>query len=64
MYDVVIVGVGPAGLMAATKLPKTFSFLIIDSKKEIGLPIKCGEGIRKKEFIRLFKHKNYPLLFR
>ncbi|MBW2966164.1 NAD(P)/FAD-dependent oxidoreductase, partial [Candidatus Woesearchaeota archaeon] len=38
------------------------NFLIIDSKKEIGLPLKCGEGIREKEFIDFFQHKNYPFV--
>jgi len=62
MLDVVIVGAGPAGLMAARSLPKNFSFLVIDKKKEIGLPIKCGEGIREKEFIQLFKTNDFPFV--
>ena len=62
MLDVVIVGAGPAGLMAARSLPKNFSFLVIDKKKEIGLPIKCGEGIREKEFVKLFKTKDFPFV--
>ncbi len=62
MYDVVIVGAGPAGLMAARKLPKTFSFLVIDSKAKIGFPLKCGEGIRDKEFVKLFGGKEHPFV--
>jgi len=62
MYDVVIVGAGLAGLMAASKLPKSLSFLVIDSKREIGLPLKCGEGVREKEFISLFGHKDYSFV--
>ncbi len=62
MHDVVIVGAGPAGLMAARSLPDTFSFLVIDSKKKIGLPLKCGEGVREKEFIGFFGNNNYDFV--
>lgn len=62
MHDVVIVGAGPAGLMAARNLPDTFSFLVIDSKNKIGLPLKCGEGVREKEFLGFFKSKDYSFV--
>lgn len=59
MYDVVIIGAGLAGLMAARSLPKSFSFLVIDSKEKVGLPLKCGEGVRAERFTKLFKDKKY-----
>lgn len=62
MYDIVIIGAGPAGLMAARNLPSNFSFLVIDSKKKIGSPLRCGEGVREKEFLKFFKHKNYSFV--
>ncbi len=46
MYDAIIIGSGPSGLMAglaATRCGK--DFLIIDKKKEIGKPVQCAEGI-------------------
>lgn len=62
-YDIVIIGLGPAGLMAANRLKKQkISFLAIDRKEKIGLPLRCGEGIREKEFIKFFRHSDYPFV--
>lgn len=62
-YDAIIIGAGPAGLMAGRALnKKNIKFLIIDSKKEIGKPLRCGEGIRENEFLKFFKHKNYDFV--
>jgi digeranylgeranylglycerophospholipid reductase len=63
MYDVVIIGAGPAGLMAARILRNSNAdFLVIDSKKEIGLPLKCGEGIRRDGFEALFGHSYHDFI--
>lgn len=48
--------------MAARELPKNLSFLVIDSKNQIGLPLRCGEGVREKEFLQFFRHKNYSFI--
>lgn len=60
MYDVIIIGAGTAGLMAAQQLKG--KFLVLDSKKEIGYPLRCGEGIRERVFLQFFKHTNYPFV--
>lgn len=62
-YDVAIIGAGPAGLMAARTLSKTnINFIVVDSKKEIGPPLKCGEGTRTKGFIELFNSLDHPFI--
>ena len=44
-YDAIVVGAGPAGSMAAKTLAmKGKSVLLIERKKEIGAPVRCGEG--------------------
>jgi len=46
VYDVIVVGAGPAGSMASYMIASTgYSVLMIEKKKEIGFPIQCGEGI-------------------
>jgi len=54
-YDVIIVGAGPAGTMAAKEISKEgYSVLVIEKKKKVGYPIQCGEivgesAIKKNE---------------
>ena len=45
-YDVIVVGAGPGGSFAAkTAAAAGASVLLIDRRKEIGAPVRCGEGI-------------------
>jgi digeranylgeranylglycerophospholipid reductase len=44
MYKAIIIGAGPAGLIAGKYLDNS---LILDKKKEIGRPVQCGEGLSK-----------------
>ncbi|MFO7677852.1 MAG: NAD(P)/FAD-dependent oxidoreductase [Thermoplasmatota archaeon] len=47
-YDVIIVGCGPAGSITGRYIyPKKngLRVLILEQKKQIGVPIQCGEGI-------------------
>ncbi len=42
-FNTIIIGAGPAGLNAARHLEQ--NTLVLDRKKQIGLPVRCGEGI-------------------
>jgi len=45
-YDVIIVGAGPAGSIAARTIAENnFKVLVIEKKQEIGTPKRCAEGI-------------------
>ena len=47
--DIVIVGAGPAGAMAAYEAAKhDVNVLLIDKKREIGNPVRCGEAISEE----------------
>jgi digeranylgeranylglycerophospholipid reductase len=54
-YDVVIVGAGPAGSMAARfAAEQGVSVLMLEKDRDIGSPVRCGEAISKahvEEFI-------------
>ncbi|MEN8191456.1 MAG: NAD(P)/FAD-dependent oxidoreductase [Bacteroidota bacterium] len=54
-YDIVVVGAGPAGSMAARfAAEKGVSVLMLEKDRDVGYPVRCGEAVSKagiEEFI-------------
>lgn len=45
-YDLIVVGAGPGGLTAGKEAAKLgLKTLILEKRQEIGVPVRCGEGI-------------------
>ena len=48
-YDVIVVGAGPAGSTAARFATEAgASVLLLEKDREIGLPVRCAEGVGEK----------------
>lgn len=48
-HDVVVVGAGPAGsITARTAAEKGLDVLLIERNQEIGVPVKCAEGVSRE----------------
>jgi len=59
-FDAIIVGAGPAGSCAAKKLASAgFSVMVYDRREELGIPVRCGEGIRAdvEDYIGKIPHR-------
>ncbi|MFW6385810.1 MAG: geranylgeranyl reductase family protein [Candidatus Hadarchaeota archaeon] len=53
-YDVVVVGAGPAGSMAAKSASENGAeVLLLDKRKELGVPVQCGEALSEGALIDL-----------
>jgi len=48
-YDVVVVGAGPAGSMAARAAARAGAkVLLLDKRRELGVPVQCGEALAEE----------------
>ncbi len=52
-YDVIVVGAGPGGSVAARIAAEDCDVLLIEKRQEIGAPVRCAEGVLKSAFIKL-----------
>ena len=51
-YDIIIIGGGPAGsTFARLASGAGLDVLVIDKRREIGVPVRCGEGLGEREVI-------------
>ena len=58
-YDVIVVGGGPSGSMAAIEVAKAgFSVCILEKDRDIGTPVRCGEAIGYTGLNQFFKPKS------
>jgi len=52
-YDVIVIGGGPGGsTFARIAASNGMNVLVIDKRKEIGLPVRCGEGLGEAQIIK------------
>ncbi|MBD3210892.1 geranylgeranyl reductase family protein [Candidatus Micrarchaeota archaeon] len=51
-HDVIVIGGGPAGsTFARYAAAEGMDVLVVDKRKEIGVPVRCGEGLGESEII-------------
>jgi len=50
-YDVIVVGAGPGGSIAARTAAEECDVLLLEKRQEIGSPVRCAEGIMKQNLL-------------
>ena len=55
-YDVVVVGAGPAGAMAAQEAAvRGASVLLVEKRPAVGVPVRCAEGIVTRDLLEFVR---------
>ncbi|MEJ2537833.1 MAG: NAD(P)/FAD-dependent oxidoreductase, partial [Calditrichia bacterium] len=55
-YDMIVVGAGPAGSMAAWQAARAgIQVLLLEKDREVGTPVRCAEGVAKKDLEKLLE---------
>ncbi|MFA5076936.1 MAG: NAD(P)/FAD-dependent oxidoreductase [Candidatus Micrarchaeia archaeon] len=53
-YDAIVIGAGPAGSTVARLLAQNGKdVLVIDKRKDVGSPVRCGEGLGEREVVAM-----------
>jgi digeranylgeranylglycerophospholipid reductase len=47
-YDIIVVGAGPGGSIAARTAAEECDVLLIEKRQEIGSPVRCAEGVERQ----------------
>jgi len=52
-HDIIVIGGGPAGsTLARVAAGAGLDVLVVDKRKEIGNPVRCGEGLGEREVVK------------
>ena len=54
-YDVIVVGAGPGGSIAARTAAEECDVLLVEKRQEIGSPVRCAEGVDKRELLKFIQ---------
>ena len=50
-YDIIVVGAGPGGSIAARTAAEEYDVLLIEKRQEIGSPVRCAEFVPKDQLL-------------
>ncbi len=60
-YDIIVAGAGPAGSMAAWQAARhQLKVLLLEKDREVGTPVRCAEGVAKKDLENLLEQDITP----